>query len=167
MAESFKVRKQSAVTGHAGVIIDASDLKNLGKALQAKGMTEVSKALRKRLVAVAKDLEYQAKIEAAQHSSSIPHTIRGTVSGGTIALRAGVKKPAQDNPTAHKGYAAAPMEDTDGKGKFRHPVFGNRKVWVTQNAHPYLAPTIKRNVPMIEEGVKDAILIAMRGLGFE
>ena len=52
---------------------------------------------------------------------------------------------------------AVVLEHGGVEGTFRHPVFGNRDVWVSQKARPFLAPAFK-------EGEELAVAAADRAL---
>lgn len=45
----------------------------------------------------------------------------------------------------------------DGRGRWRHPVFGNTKVWVGQRGQPYFVPTILARTPQFRAGVQRAM----------
>jgi hypothetical protein len=44
----------------------------------------------------------------------------------------------------------------DAKDGWKHPVFGNRKIWVKQTGHPYFRSTIFQRRPEIDAGVAAA-----------
>lgn len=48
----------------------------------------------------------------------------------------------------------------DQENGWRHPVFGNRNVWVTQRGHPYFRKTIFRSSDAIRASVVDAMSVA-------
>lgn len=51
---------------------------------------------------------------------------------------------------------AAPLDNEGKSGTFRHPVFGNRDVWVAQKARPFFTPafrTVTAALPEREMGV--------------
>jgi hypothetical protein len=45
----------------------------------------------------------------------------------------------------------------DGKGRWRHPVFGHRDRWVGQTGQPYFDTTIRRRIPQIRRAVTEAV----------
>lgn len=52
----------------------------------------------------------------------------------------------------------APAFENQGKvGTFRHPVFGNREVWVNQQAHPFLRPALQAQSANLAKKIDAAI----------
>jgi hypothetical protein len=45
----------------------------------------------------------------------------------------------------------------DSEKGWRHPVFGDRDVWVTQKGRPYFGSTIKRKAPAFRKAIVDAM----------
>lgn len=92
-----------------------------------------------------------AKSIAAQHSTSIPPTIRAEAIPHGVRVRA--------------GSAAAPLAalyDLGNQGKggrraktFRHPVYGNRENWVPQPRYPFFAPARKLVRKQVKEMMGD------------
>src|SRR5947209_9269435 len=92
------------------------------------------------IATVGATITAEAKAKAAEHSKSIAPTIRLAVVPGAALIRAG------DEATP----IAALYELGNAKSKrtaetFRHPVWGNRDVWVAQPKHPFLAPALAVN----------------------
>ncbi len=50
--------------------------------------------------------------------------------------------------------------------KFRHPVFGNRKVWVNQSMHPFLYRSMLANASRIEHFEGEIVAGAFREVGW-
>ena len=50
----------------------------------------------------------------------------------------------------------------DQENGWRHPVFGNRNVWVSQRGHPYFRKTVYRSKDELKAGVLDAMDVAGR-----
>lgn len=48
----------------------------------------------------------------------------------------------------------------DKPSGWKHPVFGNRNIWVKQTGHPYFAPTISKNKSQVTTGVVSAMTAA-------
>jgi hypothetical protein len=65
---------------------------------------------------------------------------------------------------------AAALENR-GKGHPRHPLFGDREHWYTNNTPAYLAPALDAHreevLTIIENAVADAVLHAIEGRGLE
>lgn len=108
---------------------DARSLKNLGRELR-RSRPEIMRATQRGLREVGQKVAEKAK-ENASWSSRIPQTIKPRVSGLTaVVVKAG-------GPSAPH---AKPYEHAGAHGTFRHPVFGDRKNWVTEAARPFLHP---------------------------
>lgn len=45
----------------------------------------------------------------------------------------------------------------DGRGRWRHPVFGNTNVWVGQRGEPWFVPTILKHTPQFRAAVQRAM----------
>lgn len=108
---------------------DARALKTLGRQLR-QARPEIMKATQRGLREVGRHVADKAK-ENASWSSRIPQTIKPRVSGLTaVVVKAG-------GPSAPH---AKPYEHAGAHGTFRHPVFGDRKNWVSEDARPFLHP---------------------------
>lgn len=51
------------------------------------------------------------------------------------------------------------------KGQWKHPVYGNRGVWITQTSRPYFYPTIERHVPEIVAAMRRAGEVYLETVG--
>lgn len=108
---------------------DARDLKNLGKALRAS-RPDIYKATQKGLRQVGQKVAARAR-QNASWSKRIPQTVTVRSAGlNAVIVSAGGKNAPHAKPIEHAG----------AEGTFRHPVFGNRAVWVDQKARPFLHP---------------------------
>lgn len=111
------------------VDVDLTDFKTFARVLG-----KVERSLVKDLNAsfsVAGEIIAADARRRSQFSSRIPGSIAVIRRGRRVRVRAG---------GAEAPHAAA--IDNRGKGGvFRHPVFGNRDVWVNQPAKPFLEPT--------------------------
>jgi len=151
-------------SGSAG--IDLRDFHSMVKGLR-KAKPELNKELRKGLRAAGVLIAEEAKTIAGQHSNSIPPTIRVRTAGATVAILAGTA----DVPLAvlyeigntGKGRVQAPSH----KSTFRHPVFGNREVWVEQDRHPFLEPAAVLHAAEAERMVVKALDRAMHSIVFD
>ena len=83
----------------------------------------------------------------ASWSSRIPGTVRPFATARSVGVRAGGRRAPH----------ARVYEGLGGAGSFRHPVFGNRNVWVTQSTRPFLMPAVEANAEGIVDDVFDAI----------
>lgn len=94
----------------------------------------------------------QRDIQAgAGFSSRIPGAVRIGVAFGSKT--GGVRIYVDQKKVPH----ARPIENLGRAGTFRHPVFGNREVWVEQPAQPFFFPAVKRNRAQVRELVADAV----------
>ena len=75
-------------------------------------------------------------------SSNIPQTIHSYPRGLSVTLIAGEGE-------SHPGEAAA-YEHKGVGGSFRHPVYGNRKAWVTAQARPFMLPSVTESYAEME-----------------
>ncbi len=51
------------------------------------------------------------------------------------------------------------------KPSFRHPVFGNRDVWVQQDGRPYFGRTLRQHESKVRDRVQDALNKAVAAMG--
>jgi hypothetical protein len=125
-------------------------------AVKVDGLQKFSRELRKanpklkrefdRLLKQAADgIVTEAKINAGW-SERIPGSIRPVIKRGRVAVKAGNAKAPH----------AAALENKGKGGTFRHPVYGNRAVWVDQEAHPYLGPEIPKHDAEVQAGILSA-----------
>jgi hypothetical protein len=99
----------------------------------------------------AGQLAAEAAKEKAGYSEGIPPSIKVRVSGLAITVA------AKDTPLAG-------LEEFGGDGTpafWRHPVFGNREVWVAQKARPYLYPALKDKADLVEAAIAEAVNVAL------
>ncbi len=137
------------------VSVDTSDLKKLAADLR-KAEPELLKELQTALKGAAVTVAVEARLIAGFYSSRIPKTIRPFARGLTVGVRAGGASAPHAVPFEHEGVP----------GTFRHPVFGNRDVWVSQAAHPYLLPALVKETDNVERAVEAAIDGVLLKAGF-
>lgn len=80
-------------------------------------------------------------VAAAAFSSHIPGSFRIVGMGDNVVVYAG----------GESAPSAAPIENEGKRGTFRHPVFGNRDVWVSQRARPFFGPAFNRVTAALPE----------------
>jgi hypothetical protein len=102
-----------------------------------RAATVVRKETDKTVVAVGAKVAAVAKEEAGRHSKSIPPTIRLAAIPGAAVIRAG----NQDTPMAEL-YEIGNKGGKRTSETFRHPVFGQKDVWVEQPRFRFLAPAL-------------------------
>jgi hypothetical protein len=150
-------------TGGAG--IDTRDFKDVVKVLR-KAQPEAHKQLRRRLRKAGEIVAVAARELASEHSEKIPPTVKVRTAGATVAVIAGGKDAAiaplfELGNTGGSKSAAAARRD-----KFRHPVYGNRQVWVDQDMHPFIAPAAAAHMLAVERDVVGALDDAARLITF-
>lgn len=138
----------------SSVAIDTSNLKQLAAVLR-KAQPELKKSLYKALRVSGEMVKEQAVFESLW-SSRIGGSLKVQGSGLHI------KVVAQGSIAPE----AAPLEHGGQNGPFRHPVFGNRDVWVSQPARPFLAPALSARFTQIVELVDSAVDDALITAGF-
>jgi hypothetical protein len=105
--------------------------------------------------------------KAKENARSFPR-----LGGGTDRIEGSIKKKqstvnirivagGDDAPEA------APLENNGQGGSFRHPVFGDADNWVSQTAHPFLAPAVDDAETDIEERLSAVIDSSLREVGFD
>ncbi len=133
------------------VTVDTTSLEKFARNLKADA-PKISRVLNTELKAAGELVAVEARLKAGWFSSRIPQTIRVTASGAKVTVKAGGAKAPH----------AAPFENKGERGSFRHPVFGNREVWVSQKAQPFLGPSLAENAEKIAVMVGNALDRALR-----
>lgn len=111
---------------------------------------ELRSELRPRLRAAGEMVRSQIKSNAG-FSSRIPGAVRMTTAFGSKT--GGVRIWVDSKKAPH----ARPLENLGAAGSFRHPVFGNTDVWVSQPAHPFFFPAVKSSGGKVRSLVEDAV----------
>lgn len=111
------------------VQIDMSQLREFGRVLHRLA-PELEKEFRNGLAAAGEIIAAAARRKAGEFSTRIPATVKVRRRGNRVRVVAG-------GPGAP---GAAAINNKGLTGIFRHPVFGNREVWVDQPARPFLEP---------------------------
>lgn len=139
--------------------IDPRDLASLyQQAKAAEGTLQVE--LRRGIKNAAKPLVAAVK-ESASFSSRIPGAVGSKVSfsrgSATVTVVVDPKKAPE----------AAPLNNKDHSGTFRHPVFGNRENWVAQPAHPFFLSGIREAAPAVDREMLAVMDRVAKALGFK
>lgn len=87
----------------------------------------------------------------ASWSTKIPRATRLQIS--LAGKRPGVAVVTRRNQAPH----ARPLEHRGQPGRVRHPLFGNRKKWVTQPARPFMTQEAPAWQAAVRDGIRDAI----------
>lgn len=135
-------------------------------AIEVEGYAQLQKTLRQLAPQVQKDANKQIKIEADRIASDAKafavwsERIPGAISVTANSRGAGLKVSSRRAPHGRL------FERGSGRGRsFRHPVFGNRDVWVSQQARPYLEPAIKQNQHWFLRSLEGILREAIRKAG--
>jgi hypothetical protein len=147
----------SSNSSSVSVQIDVSAVRRLGADLRAADPV-AARTLRLGLKSGADLVAAEARNIASGFSTRIPQTIKASASG---YLSAKVKAGASSAP-----HAAA-LENHGFSGTFKHPLFGDRTVWVQQSAQPFLAPAADRNAVAVEGIVVSAVKSGFAALGLD
>jgi len=134
------------VTGNTSDLRDvAAALRHVSKRLPTAHRTALRKG--------AENIAVDARAKSGW-STRIPSSVRVTPRGNRIAVTA-------DAPNA------APLENRGKPGEFKHPVFGNPDVVVSQNSRPFLHPAARLNEPKLVDRALEAIDKTMTEAGFK
>ncbi len=133
------------------------DTRDLGKLV--KNLEKTTPGIRKSVnVAIRSGAELVA-VEArlmSSWSSRIPGSVRVAGAGTRVLVKAGGAKAPHAAAYEHHGQP----------GAFRHPVYGNRAVWVSQKARPFLLPAALKNMPKVRDLAAEGVDLAFREAGF-
>ena len=132
------------------IVADTRALSRLARDLR-KAAPEAALAARLRIRGAAEVVAEDAR-QRASFSKRIPATVKVRGSGLSVKIIAG-GDAAPD---------AAPLENQGRQGQFRHPVFGNRDRWVSQQARPFLAPALDAHREMVAREIEDAVYEAVK-----
>jgi len=110
---------------------------------------ESKKAVRKAIVAATADIRGEMA-RRASWSTRIPGAIgvRTQFSSAQVQIRVNQARAPH----------ARPYEGLSSGSSFRHPVFGNRNVWVAERARPFFFPAIDGNRDRVRDAVERAII---------
>lgn len=155
---------------------DSSEFVKFYKAL-AQVDPDLKKALRKRLMVMAKPVVSDVKQAALSIPSSRETGGTRKKKGATLGLRASLAAAAKvdfngTRPGAvlHIRISTTRFMAVSGRPRtlpyymekrrkrpWRHPVFGNSDVWVQQEGHAFLMPTVIQHKPKFINEVKNAV----------
>lgn len=135
----------------------ANQLRDLAKAIRQTGQKDLRKelmrGLREAAGPVVQDLRRAVTALPARGDTGTRRMIAKAIgvqvlTGNNAGVRIRVNRKRL--PAGKRGIA-----DAFERGQFRHPVHGNREVWVTQRSGgPWFAPTARRHEDRITESMK-------------
>lgn len=145
---------RSTVLRTGGLSVDTTDFRRFATDLR-KANPVLNRQMRARLRAAGNIVADEARRMA--DSAKVEATIRVSVSGSSVAILAG--RPGRPLPGLRElGNQGA----TTAEPYFKHPVFGNREVWVKQPTHPFLAPALAAKGAEAAEAIFEALTDAVR-----
>lgn len=121
---------------------------------------ESRKAFVSEMKGLAGDMVTSAQRQASW-SKRIPGAIKPQVTARRVGLR--VQRTRAPHGRPFEGITSTGKRG----GEFRHPVFGNRDVWVTQKARPFLLPAVDEHRDEFLDKAGDAVDKAARKTGWK
>jgi hypothetical protein len=112
---------------------------------------DLKREIRPELRAAGRLVADEAETRAATFSTKIPRAVKVRVS---FAKRQPGVSVIVDKNTAPN---ARPEEHAGRAGFFRHMVYGHRDRWVSQEAHPFLAPAAEAKADEAARQVEHAV----------
>lgn len=140
---------------HITVGVDARELTQLYRDLDAADK-DIARDFLADVKKGGEAVRSDASSAASAFSKRIPGTIRLVSAGGRGKVRVAIRAGGKGAPNA------APLENLGKSGTFRHPVFGNRRNWVEQEAHPFLLPALRKNLDKVAASVADSVDKALK-----
>lgn len=122
--------------------------------LRAMSM-QVRRGIRPTIKRASEPMVAQARANASW-STRIPGAIRVAV------LKSGVDIRVNRRKAPH----ARPLEGIGGNATFRHPVFGNRSRWVSQQTRSFLDPAVEQHRGKVRKALIDLVGEAAREHGY-
>jgi hypothetical protein len=145
------VAKTRTETIHLGLGVDMRDFDAFARALRTAAPS-TRRQLITRLRGVGALVAEEARAQIEPYSTSIPPSIKVRVSRLTVSVVAG----GPDVPLAGL-FELGNVGDKGRRDVFRHPVFGNREIWVSQPRHPFLAPALRQRWSEVERAAVEAL----------
>ena len=136
-------------------------LRDLAKDLRKAGDHQLEKELR---TGIRKAMD-PMKRAVQQNARAIPtHGAKHTGLRRQIAQATRVRIAPSSKTAVVLEVAASRMPEgkrslparMEGRGKWRHPVFGNRHVWVNQRPHPYFWRGVEPHIKDVRQAVIEA-----------
>ena len=125
--------------------VDTSDLRALARDLE-RTVPGVRREVSEVVIESGQLVAAEART-LSSWSSRIPGSIRVAGTLNRSVVRAGGEVAPHAPAFEHGGRP----------GEFRHPVFGNRNVWVGQRARPFLAPALEAKAAAMERRLHQGV----------
>lgn len=126
------------------------ELARISRELRRLDNPELKKRFRKELRAAAQPLVPVVRNSIRSIPAKRPYTAAGLRGRLAKATRVEAKTVGRDAGVAIRvdgrkmpSHQKALPKMMEGRKRWRHPVFGNREVWVTQTAHPYFFHVVR------------------------
>lgn len=142
-----------------------TQMRNLSRAMKQAGRGDLRRDMLRTIRGAARPLTGEAQRAALRIPSK---------SGGATGARAEVAAAVtlQVRQTGVRiavlqkkmGARAALARGWENPRGWRHPVHGNRDVWVAQDGHPWLYPTLHRGRPKVAAAVQQVLTDTAREL---
>lgn len=115
---------------------------------------ELRSSIRRAVREAAADFVGDVKADASW-SSRIPASVRTTTSFSQKApgVRIFVDSKKAPHARPYEGMAKGGNES-----KFRHPVYGDREVWVTQATRPFFRPNVEKHRAQVLDAIESALI---------
>ncbi|SHI68468.1 hypothetical protein SAMN05444521_8231 [Streptomyces sp. 3214.6] len=126
------------------------DLRRISRELNRMDQPEIKKRFRKELRATAQPFVPLVRNSIKSIPSKRPYSAEGLRGQLARATRIEVRTVGRDAGVAIRvdgrkmpSKMKALPKGMEGTKRWRHPVFGNREVWVTQQPHPYFFHVVR------------------------
>lgn len=138
------------IHGAAELARVAADLRKMDRAL----VTELRRGVRGAAVPITNAVRQAA----AAHSRTVARSVTLETRMGPKTAGVSISAKRSKMPAGHEAFPAL----MEGPGTFRHPVYGNPGTWVSQQAHPFLAPTVEPRLEQVQVAIVGAVDAAAR-----
>lgn len=124
--------------------------------------------VQRRLIRQAAEQIGQSALSDAKSRASWSRRIPSAISmrGFTDTTRGRVGVELRVSKSVPYARAYEGISQQGSSGYFRHPVFGNRQVWVSQQTRPYLWPAVSGRRNQMLQAIEQVVEQAAREAGF-
>lgn len=152
------------MAGRWGVVYSGKTLRQISAELRKMDDKEIAKRFRKELRAAAAPMVPAVRTAISTLPSNHDGTLRGLLKKAVTLQVVTVGKQAQVTIRVDgrkmPGHMKSLPAMVEGKKKWRHPVYGNRNVWVNQQPMPYFYRTVERFGP----ATRVRVAVVIRGI---
>jgi hypothetical protein len=150
------VSEDFQVTGADQMAKVARDLKQVD--------ANLVKELRRGVKEAAQPIFTEVKAAATRASKAVGKSITLETSFSGKTAGAAIKAKRSKMPAGKQDLPAL-LERGNGSGGIRHPVFGNRAVWVTQPLRKFISPYAPKHLPAVQTRIIKCLDDAARAAG--